>query len=266
MLNDFLFSKLFGERGCQKETLHIINTFTEKNFKNLIYEQNELRGLHIGNKKSITDVLVTTNDGTLINIEAQIKKQKKFHKRIHLHNSRMSSIYVSVGDEHEKLPMTIMISILNFNLERQGDYHSTFILCEKTNKEYELKDITEIHYLELTKFRKQLKKGTIDLNNPKDRIMILFNENSPQNLVDKVIEMDKFASKIYEKTSNLLQDKDQYLAYIRAEKAEQDIKGMIRYGKEEEKIEITTKLKNKGIDLEIIGETTGLDISKIKKL
>jgi len=38
LLNDFLFSKLFGEKGCQKETLYLINTFTGKNFKDLDYE------------------------------------------------------------------------------------------------------------------------------------------------------------------------------------------------------------------------------------
>jgi len=57
LLNDFLFGKLFGETGCQKETTHIINTYTKRNFKTLKYEPNEIKGEHQNNKKSITDVL-----------------------------------------------------------------------------------------------------------------------------------------------------------------------------------------------------------------
>lgn len=88
LLNDFLFSKIFGERGCEKEALYLINTYTEKNFTSLNYELNEMKGAHKGNKKSATDILVITNDDTIVNIESQIRKQKKFHKRSHYYNSK----------------------------------------------------------------------------------------------------------------------------------------------------------------------------------
>ncbi|MCL2157051.1 MAG: Rpn family recombination-promoting nuclease/putative transposase, partial [Methanobrevibacter sp.] len=85
LLNQYLFPKVFGEKGCEKETLHLINTFTGKNFTSLSYEPNEMEGLHHGNKKSNVDVLVLVNDGSLVNIEAQIQPQKSFHKRSHLY-------------------------------------------------------------------------------------------------------------------------------------------------------------------------------------
>jgi hypothetical protein len=65
LLNDFLFGKLFGERGSEKETLHIINTFTERNFKTIIYGLNEIKREYKEGKKSITDVLGVMDDGTL---------------------------------------------------------------------------------------------------------------------------------------------------------------------------------------------------------
>ena len=40
----------------------------------------------------------------------------------------------------------------------------------------------------------------------------------------------------------------------------------MKYAVDEKKLEIAIKLKNKGIPLEIISETTGLSIEKIKKL
>lgn len=100
--------------------------------------------------------------------------------------------------------------------------------------------------------------------------MILLNKNSPKELVDKVIKMDKIANNIYKKTGHVLQDRAEYLTYIRAEQAELDKKAQMKYreekGKEEKEVEIAINLKNKGISLEIIAETTGMSISRIKKL
>lgn len=101
LLNDFLFTKIFGERGCEKETLHLINIFTEKNFKTLSYEPTEMKGVHEGHKRVFTDVLVVMNDHTIVNIEAQNYTQKNFHKRSYFYKTRMHSIFLSVGQDHK---------------------------------------------------------------------------------------------------------------------------------------------------------------------
>ena len=164
LLNQYLFPKVFGEKGCEKETLHLINTFTGKNFTSLSYEPNEMEGLHHGNKKSNVDVLVLVNDGSLVNIEAQIQPQKSFHKRSHLYNAKIYSVLIKEGDNYEKLPKTYMINILDFNLLQTENYHSILVLCDKKNKKYMIEDIMEIHYIELPKFRRELKRGNLDLN------------------------------------------------------------------------------------------------------
>ena len=274
-LNDFLFSKLFGEKGCDKETLYIINTFTGKKFKSLNYEPNEIKGEHKDNKKSITDVLVTTNDGTVVNIEVQLAKQENFHKRSHFYNAKISSILLKVGQNYDKLPMTIMINILNFTLwEEIEDYHTTFKPTEIKHKTHTIKDVMEIHYIELLKFRKKVKKGNIDLNNPIVRIVLFLDEKTPQELIEKVIEMDEFAKTICEKSTHILQDQKEYLAYIRAEQNELDQKAMIKYakkkgrkeGREEEKVEVAIKLKKLDFPIEQISEVTGMSITKIKEI
>jgi len=83
LLNEYLFPRIFGEEGCEKETLHLINTITGCNFSELTFMPTEMVGRYKGNKKSIVDVLVVMNNGTFINVEAQRSKQKKFHKRSH---------------------------------------------------------------------------------------------------------------------------------------------------------------------------------------
>jgi len=226
------------------------------------------------------------NDGSVVNVEVQKSKQIKFHKRSYFYNSRIYSILLRIGKDHEKLPKTFMINIINFNLHKLDKYHTKFIFCEETYKEYEMADITETHYIDLTVFREKLKKGKIDLNDPKDRITLLFYVEAPQNLINKVIKMDSFAKEIQNNTTRILQDKKEYLAYIRAEQVELDRKGQIRYaeekglkkgkekglkigekkGKKEEKIEIATKLKKLDFPLEQIAEITELPLAEIKKL
>lgn len=123
-----------------------------------------------------------------------------------------------------------------------------------------------------------MRKNDIDLNNPEDSLALLLDEKTPQNLIDDVIEMDEFASNIYNKTLHVLKNKKEYLSYIRAEKAELDRKAEIKYAKEEgikegmkegeliksEKIAIN--FKKDGIPIEIIAKNTGLAIEFIEKL
>ena len=275
LLNDFIFKKIFGESGCEKDTLYIINTITERNFKTLTYLPTEMEGEHNKHKKSSTDVLVGINQDVIVNIECQKQIQDGFHRRSHFYNNRIQSIFLTAGDHHKKLPLAIMINILDFNIKEPAiqklkNYHNTFIPCEKNQRQYSLDDITETHFVELPKFRKNLKKGNIDLNNPKDRLMVILDVKSPENLIKKVIKMDSFAKNVYNKAERLLQDRDGYLAYIKADQAERDKEAQLRYGEEkgkkEEKVEIAIKLKNKGYSLEEISEITALTIDFIEKL
>ena len=166
-----------------------------------------------------------------------------------------------------------MINLLDFEIHEIDDYHTTFTLCEKNHKYY-LDDVMETHYIELPKFRKMVKKGNIDLSDPKTRLMLILDNQTPNKLFKKVIKMDEYAKQLYKKTEEVLQDKATYLSYIRAEQAKLDEQAQMEYreekgrekGKKEEKIENAKKMKNKGISLEDIFEITGLDIEFIKKL
>jgi predicted transposase/invertase (TIGR01784 family) len=239
-------------------------------------------GRHKRNKKSNVDVLVMMNNGTFVNIEAQRRKQEKFHKRSHFYNSKIYSIFLNEGKDYDELPMSIMINILDFNLLKSENYHHAFILYDKINKKYTIGDILETHYIELPKLRKKVKTGNIDLNNPKIRLLLLLDEKTPQKLIQKVINMDKNVNNIYQKALNALQNQKEYLSYIRAEQAELDYKAQLKYaektgvkkgkfegkveGKADSKIEIAIKLKKLDITLEKIAEITGIPVEEIEEL
>ena len=279
LLNEYLFSKIFAEEGCEKETLYLINTITGNNFTDLTYKPTEMAGRYEDNKKSKVDILVMIKDGTFINIEAQRAKQEKFHKRSHFYNSKIYPIFLEKGMDYDELPMTIMINLLNFNLfPREKSYHHAFVPCDKFNKKLILEDIYENHFLELKKFHQKIEKGKIDWNDPKERLLLLLCEKTPENLIKKVIKMDKNANNIYEKALLALQDQKEYLSYIRAEQADLDFKAQIKYAKKKQhkiseeigfqkgKIEIAINLKKSGCPDNKIAKITGLSVEEIKKL
>ena len=278
LLNDFLFSKIFGEKGCEEELLYLINTFTGKEFKSLSYNPNELRGIYKGNKKSIVDVFVEMDDGTFVSIESQIREQKDFHKRTHFYSSKIYSIYLDIGEEYEKLPLAIMISLLGFNFKKIKGYHSIFTHCDKNNRECTIDDISETHYITLPKFRKEIKNNDLDLNNPEVRLMLLLDKETPQDLFEKVIKMDKVANKIHKKAQHVLQDKISYMSYVRAQQAEYDRKAQMKFaeekglekglekGKNDKNIEVVLNSLKENIPIETISKITGLQIKEIEDL
>ncbi|MCL2115121.1 MAG: Rpn family recombination-promoting nuclease/putative transposase [Methanobrevibacter sp.] len=277
-LNDYLFPKIFGEKGCEEETLYLINTLAEKNFKSLTYVPNELKGKYKMNKKSITDVLVKIDDDNYVSIEAQIEKQDDFHKRCQFYYCKMTPAFLLEGDDYENLPLVVMINILNFNLHKTGYYRSKFVPWDEICKKLTLDDIQETHFIELPTLRRELKKRELDLNDPKVRLNILFNKKTPKKLLQKVIKMDKHINKMYEKAQLALQNQEEYLAYIRAEQAELDRKAQIKYGerkgerngvkkgKIEGKMEVAIKLKKLAYPIKEIAEVTGISVEKIREI
>ena len=246
--------------------MYLINTFTGKAFESLIYRVNELRGLHVGNKNSVVDVLVEMNDGTIVNIEAQKSVQKDFHKRSYFYSSKIASSLLFVSEDYVVLPLVIMLNFLDFTLFKEENFYSKFIKWDEISKNQVIRDVDVFYYIELTKLRRNLRYNQVNLNDGKVRLSLLLDENTPKELVKEVIKMDKMALKIHEKARIVLQNQDEYLAYIRAEQAEQDIKAQIRYAEEKKAMEIAIKLKKLDYPINEIAEITDLSVEEIKKL
>ncbi|KZX16024.1 Rpn family recombination-promoting nuclease/putative transposase [Methanobrevibacter filiformis] len=306
LLNDFLFAKIFGEKGSEKYALYLINTLSKKEFKHVKFEPNQIQGTIKNKKKSILDVYVTTDDGTLINIESQINKQEDFHKRSHYYASKALSLELGTSESYLKVPLVMTINLLAFKFQAIEKYHTTYIHCEKEERHHELDDLEEMHFFELKKFRKLLKNNKIDFNNPEHRLMLFLDEQTPQKIIEKVIKMDSVLNEVYDRIEHSMQDRNSYFKYLSAEKIIRDEKAKLDYatkkgiekgeqigeqrgiekgeqigeqrgiekgrieGKEEGELEnskkIAFRLKNNGMTLEEISKITDLSIEQIEEL
>ena len=85
-LNDFIFKKLFGEKGDEPVLIAFLNAVLQKTRKEeikeiVIKDNKELTKELINDKTGRIDVRATTVKGEEIDIEVQIKDQNNMDKR-----------------------------------------------------------------------------------------------------------------------------------------------------------------------------------------
>jgi predicted transposase/invertase (TIGR01784 family) len=291
-LNDYLFLKLMGEEGDEEQCLAFLNAVLCSKSKRpvkliKILENKTFTADVIGEKTNILDVRVETDAGEKINIEVQLKDLHNMEKRTLLHWGREFSKGISAGDDYKELPKVITINIVNFDNIKLDDFHTCFHLWEDDHRDYLLTDVLEIHFINMVKFRKLTAKDIV--NHPLERWMTYLDVTTPQEVIQEVIQMDAAINKANERLNFVSQDKEFLRNYHMREMALSDWttgvntafeKGIekgremamsdwttgVNTAIEKNRIEIAINLLHKGMSVEFIQETTGLDMETIQSL
>ena len=162
---------------------------------------------------------------------------------------------------------TIAINILDYNIFEEGPYHEKCMITRKYNNEILTGDL-EIHFIQIPKCEKEKIKTTLDfwirfISNIKDEEVEKMKENISEETLNAVMEAqeqywkimsDPQTRRIVERREMALYDKVSGEQYAKKE------------GRKEEKIEIAKKMKNKGMDITVIMEMTGLTKEEIEEL
>ena len=108
-----------------------------------------LRRRHQKMKQGILDVKVYLHDGTRINLEMQLRRQKFWEKRSLFYLAKMYSDVLFMGENFDRLRRCVAVSILDFNLTEDERYHSIYRMRDEAGKDYS--DLLELHIIELKK-------------------------------------------------------------------------------------------------------------------
>ena len=100
------------------------------------------------------------------------RKQKFWIKRQLNYQTRAYSDDLGMGQSYDRLKKCIIISILDFNLSDDAEYHSRYTLMDSNNREHT--ELLEVHVIEL---RKTLAEG-----NPVNDWIRLFNAETEEDL------------------------------------------------------------------------------------
>ncbi len=284
---DFAFKKLFGSEGNKDLLISLINSIISKDEQiTSVHLKNpyNLADYRIG-KMSILDIKAEDENGKLYNIEMQIGQDLNFDKRSIYYWSKMVSEQLSENMMFKQLNKTISINILDFNfIENNPDFHNKYrILNEKTGIDDNLHNMFELHYIELKKFKKQYSEISSQL----DRwisFLIKANQLDKHNLPNQLADDTKIIKAIDE-VDRMFNEEERDIYNIRLQKqmdfeskldSAREIgmqtglkegveKGVIK-GEKEKAINVAIASINKGIDITIISEITGLTIHEIEKI
>lgn len=113
---DFVFKLLFGTDENKSILIAFLNALLveEQKIVDVTFKNTDLKKLSEEDKYGILDVLATTEVGTLINIEIQVRNEKNFEKRMMYYWSKLCWEQLNEGDSYAKLKKVISIAIIDF--------------------------------------------------------------------------------------------------------------------------------------------------------
>ena len=268
-LNDFIFKKVFGEKGNEDILISFINAVLKRTQQEPIVEveivdNKQLTKELILDKTGIIDVRAKTSKGENIDIEVQLTDQGNMDKRTLFYWGKMYLENIKQGQDYTSLEKVITINILDFEFLGTENYQSSFHLWEDIEKDYMLTDVVEIHFLELPKFRK--KKNKDYRENDIERWLMFLEKDISETTLKELMSLDMAIEKAEQKIEYLSSDEDAMRIYYERERSLHERANMISSAEERKAIEIAKNLLNMNISVEQIVLATGLTEEEIKKI
>ena len=271
-LNDFIFKKLFGEKGDEPMLLSFLNavlnrTQKEKLTEIEIVENKELTKELLEDKTGRIDVRAKTARGEQIDIEVQLTDQDNMDKRTLFYWGKLYLEGIKQGEDYRKLTKVITINLLDFKFLGTKDYHSSFHLWEDIEKEYMLTDLVEIHFIELPKFRELQDKEYG--NEALKRWLAFLQKDISREVLEELMEMEPAIKMAEEKLDYLSSDPETIELYKAREYSAHERANLINTGiargEQKAKLEVATALLDI-LDDETIALKTGLSIQEVGEL
>jgi predicted transposase/invertase (TIGR01784 family) len=116
----------------------------------------------------------------------------------------------------------------------------------------------------MVKFRKLKEKDIV--NKPLERWLTFLDITTPEETLQEVIQRDGVINKTYERLNFVSKDKEVLWAYHMREMAMSDWTTGVNTAFEKGVMQVAKNLLHKGLSVELIQETTGLDMETIQSL
>ena len=269
---DFAFKRVFGGEDSKPRLISFLNAIIE--FEN----EKKITGLTLlnpnnmpvlkGMKDTYVDVKALLDDGTTVIIEMQVLNHEGLENRILYNTAKNYSFQLVKGEEYHLLKPVIAVTILNFNMfENNNEIINRFKVMNKKDFSTYSDDI-ELIFVELNKFKKPLEECCNDLEN-----WLFFLQNSgdltvvPQNISEEIAQAYNISSEIglSHEELELQYNQQQYIAIHKGSISLATKQG-IEQGIEQGVSSVAKKLKDSGVSIEIIKQTTGLTGAEIQSL
>jgi predicted transposase/invertase (TIGR01784 family) len=283
--NDIAFKKIFGDKNHKKILISFLNAVLGFKGKNKIAEVTVVNPYQVPKiedlKETVLDIQAVTKKGERFIVEMQKKDLKDFPQRSLYYTSKAYVEQLKKGVKFKELQKVYFIGICSFSMFNNKRYISRHLILNKETKKNDLNHF-EFTFIELSKFKKKenelrtiidkwvyfLKKA-----NKLDYIPAELNKITEINEAYDVIIQHKWSKKELDIYDYMIKKESEDLCALetaeeKGEKRglEQGIEKGIEEGEKKKQIEIAKNLLLAQVDINIICQTTDLNIEEIEKL
>jgi len=276
LTDDYIFKRVFAYKGNESVLKDFLEALLKIEIKGIKITNPEIIPYEKGEKRGLLDIKAEINDGTMLDVEMQMKNERNTEERATEYMGKMISEQLQVGEDYQNLKKSIVIFITNYNFLKRNSYHSVgrmkfdkTLKDEYVNMGYEKEDevaskYIEVHYIELPKFKKkELSKFT-----KLDQWMCIFTQNREGiMLAEKENKEIKRAINTLDFLSKDPKERERHNSIIMAEYNRLVSEhNFFEDGKKEGKIEIAKKMLKEKVPIEMIEKFTELSKEEIEKL
>lgn len=262
--NDVAFKKIFGNEQKKEILISFLNAVL-----NLTGEK-EIQEIEILNpyqaprievlKYTLLDVRATDRRGVTFIVEMQVEKVAGLRKRFAYYAAKAYVSQIERGEDYPKLNQVIFIGILDFVEFETAHYLTRLQILNTETYQQEIEDL-EFNFIELPKFTKQ----DHELETILEKWVYFLKHADELEVVPASADTDPLQA-AYEVANTFGWSREELELYdywgIRA----QDERGMVQIALETQQKQIARNLLAKGVDLNVIAETTGLSAKEIAAL
>ena len=268
--NDIIFTAFFARKGNEEFLIDFLQSILKIEIKKIkIREEVNLEKLSVGEKGGRLDIQAELNEGTIVNIEMQMKNLHNIENRTTLYGAKVLAREEARGKNYNDIKNVIMINILNYELTEFEEYVSETVVVLDKHREYEIIKGMKWYFIELPKFRKAHPNMDEKLNQ-----WLAFIDDNDRGKIKMAEKKNKTLEKARKEMTYLTGDEEiRRLAELR-EKWEMDWNSSMDYSKregikegaKEKNLENAKKMKEEKIPIETIMKITKLTQEEIENL
>lgn len=268
--NDIIFKNIFSKIGNEEMLKELLEEITKIKIYDIeIQKEVELSQMKIGEKYGKLDLRAVINKNSIAIIEMQMNDNCNMEKRAMYYAGKILGSCLKTKETYEQIKDVYVISILNYEMTRLNKYCSDTVTVESEYRNYEMVKGLKYYFIELPKFRKQIKTPETKLEQ-----WLAFIDYESKEMVRMAKEKNELIKKAHKDYEYLTGDDAIRRLQELREKAILDensayatgVKRGEARGIKRGKLETAMALMKNNVKREIIEKCTGLSVIELEKL
>ena len=224
--DDVVFKNLFSSKENKDLIKELLEAILERKINTIeVNKEVETSIMHVGEKYGRIDLQAIINNETIVIVEMQKEDRGDIDKRAIYYAGKVIGSSLERGEAYDQMKEVVVICILNYEMTERKEYITEGVIVENKYRKYIVIDGVKYYFIELPKYRKEVKE-------PKNKLeeWLAFIDYERKEVLEMAIKNNELVKKAKFTYEYLTGDEAQKrLQYLR-EKAERDEAAAKHYG------------------------------------